>query len=63
MNSRNLVVVGPDDKEITRFLRLLIAAESVTVELESQRFRVTARPENVSGEARQVIRCGPVSDE
>ncbi|MBU1316479.1 MAG: hypothetical protein KJ947_04425 [Alphaproteobacteria bacterium] len=63
MESKDLIVVGRDDKEIIRFLRALIRAGSVTVELESQRFRLTLKPEKISGNARSVIGRGPVLDE
>jgi hypothetical protein len=62
MNSRNLIVLGSEDKEIVRFLRGLIAAGSVTVELEDQRFLVTARSEKSSFEARQIIGRAPISE-
>lgn len=63
MTSKELIVVGREDKEIARFLRAVVDAGTVSVEFDSQRFRVTATPENISRKGRRVIVSGPNLDE
>ncbi|MCQ1779431.1 hypothetical protein NOJ05_19670 [Neorhizobium galegae] len=59
MTSKDLIVVGPEDKEIARFLRAVVDAGSVTVELGSQRIQVTATLENISSKGRRAVVRGP----
>jgi len=63
MKAKELLVIKDDQKEISHFLRQVVAAGNVYVELDSQRYHLTARAENISDQGRAVLFGGPEIDD
>ncbi|KQW82039.1 hypothetical protein [Ensifer sp. Root127] len=64
MNSRKLIIIGDDEKEIRSFLELAIAAGSLSVQLGASTYAIEIRRETVSEEGRRFLtKGGPLSTE
>jgi hypothetical protein len=63
MSSKEIVVVNDENREILHFLRKLVAAGSVSIELDSERFHLTIRREKISKEDRQKLLQAPMVDD
>lgn len=58
MSSKEIISVKSEDKEIRNFLERLVAAGSLTINLDSEQFVIAIRRENVSGDGRAFLTGG-----
>lgn len=63
MKPKENIVIQDEDKEIRRFLARLLAARSLCVELDGEKFVIDVRREHVSEAGRLFLTRGGPSDE